>query len=52
MGRQEHDTENASKIEVIQGGGGSAARECQAHPVDLGLYHCEEQGGGVWSSRH
>ena len=21
------------------------------HPVDLGLYRCEEQGGGVWSSR-
>ena len=20
--------------------GGSVARECQAHPVDLGLYHC------------
>ena len=47
----EHDTENTSKIEVVQSGGGSAAKVYPVHPVNLGLCRCEEQGEEVWNSR-
>ena len=46
MSWHKHDTENTSKIEVVQSGR-EVAMEYPVRPVNLGLCRCEEQGGGV-----